>query len=238
MKKNILLKLLFALYTFLFLPSCSEENHIERYDYNSKKEFSLVEEKTYRLLKNIYSNSFNGDYIDLESFGNVITKECNLTQEDFYSLLSTYTRTIDIDSNDYGLPSEVKPLCDLLTKYLKDKVLSREEETDLLLQAKKLSKENEELFYIILGATNSSILALNRINNEISPTRAGFFERGWKKNLGIFACNIATGGIGSVYGGAAAAISVSAFATSAVVTGGVSVVVGLAVSGILATVCC
>jgi len=55
---------------------------------------------------------------------------------------------------------------------------------------------------------------------------------------GTFWCNLASGGIGAVYGAWGAGIASAVFGASAIASGGVSIVIGLTVGAIISTVAC
>ena len=53
-----------------------------------------------------------------------------------------------------------------------------------------------------------------------------------------FMCNLATGGIGAVYGAWGGAIASAVFGASALASGGVTIVVGLVVGSALSAIAC
>lgn len=58
------------------------------------------------------------------------------------------------------------------------------------------------------------------------------------KSFGSFMCNLASGGIGSIYGAWAGGIAAGVFGASAIATGGVSIAVGLVVGAAISTIAC
>ena len=58
------------------------------------------------------------------------------------------------------------------------------------------------------------------------------------KSAGSFMCNLASGGIGSIYGAWAGGIAAGVFGASAIATGGLSIGVGLVVGAAISTMAC
>lgn len=243
-KQNILFSALCATVVAISfsLSSCQKlsNNEVRTSSPNSKE---LTKEKaskqSYELLRSIYVNAFDGQNIDVEKFEQIVVGGRHISSSEFEKLASTSLRSADDPAIENLLSTEMLEIYNSMIALMEeDKELSDLDEKQLLDSAyKNLSGQERADMIAIIEATKLTIDGINKLNEEFGADVALRGRKDVAAAVGRFACNMASGGIGSVWGSMAGGIALAAGA-GAILTGGVSVFVGLAVGAAISTIAC
>lgn len=236
MYRKILLVALFS--SMIPLASCNKEEQIE----TSEKETSLTiatpeskaRTEAYNLLRSIYKNAYDGEIIDFNKFEAISIASGYMPQDKLRSISQPVG---DLSVEDVLSPQMMNIYHQMVSFISSDRHLSPEEREQLLVMSSTLGAEDRSIMENIIWSTDLTLSALDRLNSELGQDGLRKSAKEWATTVGKYACNLASGGIGTVWGSMGGAIA-SLAGASAVLSGGVSIVVGLAVGAAIGTVAC
>lgn len=236
MYRKILLVALFS--SMIPLASCNKEEQIEIRNKETSLTTATPESKAraeaHNLLLSIYKNSYDGEIIDFNKFEDISIASGYMTKDKLRSI----SQPIESQSVEDVLSPQMMGIYRQMVSFISsDRYLSPEERKQLLEMSSSLDAKDRSIMESIIWSTDLTLSALDRLNSELGQDSLRRSSKEWASKIGKFACNIASSGIGTVWGSMGGAIAAVAGA-SAILSGGVSVVVGIAVGSAISTIAC
>lgn len=229
MKKVNLISSVFRFLLVLFFVSCSTDSGLSKREENhiTQESYIIAKNKLRGIVAQVREKAWDGNSIDVPSFENIIQNETGWTKEYIYKLENMGLETRSTDGHSDVLSEKQRELLEIAQAYFAQKRFISS--MDIEGFEKKMQdfplKEKQEILQGLLIAK----LTQDAIQDEQSMTRGVTLE--------TIACNLATGGIGAVWGEMAFGVALACGA-SAVATGGVSLAVSLIGSAVLSSVVC